>query len=129
MLEKINLFAMAGDMAIHAGTRQAVIAQNIANADTPDYKARDVTPFADLLRDGDGDFRTRATRDGHLHGARGPAEPEIFEKPTGVSNPNGNQVALEDEMLKAVEVKRQHDRALAIYRSGLTILRSSLGRG
>jgi flagellar basal-body rod protein FlgB len=129
MLEKINLFQMATSMASHAGTRQAVIAQNIANADTPGYKARDVTPFAELVRASGEGFSSRATRSNHLYGTSGPAEPEVLEKPGGVSNPNGNQVALEDEMLKAVEVKRQHDRALAIYRSGLTILRSSLGRG
>ena len=40
----------------------------------------------------------------------------------------GPTVSIEEEMLKAVEVTRQHDRALAIYKSSLSILRSSLGR-
>ncbi len=129
MLDKINLFTMASAMASHAGTRQSVIAQNIANADTPGYKARDVVPFSELVHDDGSSFRSRATRTGHLYGSSDPAAPEVVEKAAGVSNPNGNQVALEDEMLHAVEVKRQHDRALAIYRSGLTVLRTSLGRG
>lgn len=56
MLENINLFRMAASMAAHAGSRQAVIAQNIANADTPGYKARDVTAFADLVRNSSEEF-------------------------------------------------------------------------
>ena len=45
-----------------------------------------------------------------------------------LSEPNGNSVSLETEMVDAVAAKRQSDRALAIYRSGLTILRASIGR-
>ena len=128
MLEKIELFQMAQAMAAHAGTRQAVVSQNIANADTPGFQPRDVTPFADLVGDEQGQIAPRATRAGHLHGSTSSASPAIIESRDGDKNPNENGVILEEEMLKAVEVKRQHDRALAIYRSGLTILRSSLGR-
>lgn len=127
MLEKIEYFRLAHAMASHAGTRQAVVAQNIANADTPGYKARDTASFAELLAAQDGGAGLRATRARHLHGAAGPVAASIRE--TGQQNdPNGNGVSLEEEMLKAVEVKRQHDRAIAIYRSGLSVLRASLGR-
>jgi flagellar basal-body rod protein FlgB len=44
-------------------------------------------------------------------------------------SPNGNSVSLETEMVKAVEVKRQHDQALAIYKSSMNVLRASIGRG
>lgn len=129
MHENMDLFRVASAMARHAGTRQAVVAQNIANADSPGYKARDVTPFADMMSAEVGAFRARATRPGHLHGGQGVLTPEIQERATAHGSPNENQVSLEEEMLKAVEVKRQHDRGLAIYRSALNILRSSLGRG
>ncbi|MEZ5715406.1 MAG: FlgB family protein [Paracoccaceae bacterium] len=129
MFEKLDLFQMASAMATHAGTRQAVVAENIANADTPGYRARDVVPFSALVSHEAGGFHTRASRDGHLHGQRDSLVPEIVEATVSEANPNDNEVTLEDEMLKAVEVKRQHDRALAIYRSGLNILRTSLGRG
>ena len=68
-----------------------------------------------------------ATRAGHLHGgtaAHGWAEFAV--SPSG--DPNGNGVSVEEEMFKAIEVKRQHDRALTIYKSSMNILRSSLGR-
>ncbi|KPP83525.1 MAG: flagellar basal-body rod protein FlgB [Rhodobacteraceae bacterium HLUCCO07] len=128
MLAKIEYFQLAHAMATHAGTRQAVVAQNVANADTPGYKARDTVSFADTLAAQAGGFDPRATRPRHLHGVTGPAAPEIVE--TGQQNdPNGNGVTIEEETLRAVEVKRQHDRALAIYRSGLNVLRASLGKG
>ena len=47
---------------------------------------------------------------------------------TGQTNPNGNGVSLEEQMLHAVDVKRQHDRALAIYKFSLGVLRSSIGQ-
>lgn len=128
MLEKIELFQMAKAMAAHAGTRQAIVSQNIANADTPGYQPRDITPFSDLVEKEAAQVAPRATRTGHLHGSASGAGLTIIEDGDGDRNPNENGVILEEEMLKAVAVKREHDRALAIYRSGLTILRASLGR-
>ena len=46
----------------------------------------------------------------------------------GTMSPNGNSVSLEGEMVKAADVKREHDLALAIYGKSLAILRASLGR-
>lgn len=128
MHQNLTIFRMAHALASHAGTRQAVIAQNIANADTPGYRPRDVAPFSDIvgLR---AEVQQKATRISHLNGAATPFEPEIKAMPaSGHTNPNGNAVTLEEQMMHAVEVKRQHDRALAIYKSTLGILRTSLGR-
>jgi flagellar basal-body rod protein FlgB len=129
MLEEIDLFRLAHAMARHAGARQAVVAQNMAHADTPGYAARDIAPFAAHLGESGG-VAPRATRPGHFD--PGPAgtppgfAPQIDR--TAVRDPNGNSVALETEMLRGIEVKRQHDRALAIYRSGLNVLRAAIGR-
>ncbi|MGR3461383.1 MAG: FlgB family protein [Roseovarius sp.] len=127
MLEEIDLFRLSYAMARHAGARQAVVAQNMAHADTPGYGARDIAPFASYL-EGRAGFVPRTTRPGHLAGSRAGREfvPRIDRD--AVRDPNGNSVALETEMLRGVEVKRQHDRALAIYRSGLSVLRTAVGR-
>ena len=45
----VYLFDLASMQARHLAVRQATIAGNVANANTPDYKARDVTPFAEVL--------------------------------------------------------------------------------
>ncbi len=127
MFEKLHIFRMAHAMAQHAGARQSVLARNMANADTPGYKARDVAPFAESYG-GQGGFVPRATRPGHFGATAGGYTAELRRGGDGQTDPNGNSVSLETEMLKAVDTKRQHDRALAIYKSSLTILRAATGR-
>lgn len=125
MFEKLDVVRMAQAMAAHAGARQGAIAGNVANADTPGYKATDLPDFASTYRDSGGDMR--ATRPGHV--ASGDPEMALVRRKTGGAEaPNGNTVSLEGEMVKAVEVRQQHDMALAIYRSTSDILRASLGR-
>lgn len=128
MFEKLEIFRMAHAMASHAGARQAVVSQNMANSDTPGYAARDITPFAELYQSQDAALQPRATRDGHMLGHPEDRGFDVTDDPTAISDPNGNSVSLETEMLRAVDVKRQHDRALAIYKSSLSVLRTAIGR-
>tara|TARA_R110002072_G_scaffold46991_3_gene130025 strand:- start:4041 stop:4511 length:471 start_codon:yes stop_codon:yes gene_type:complete len=126
MFENLDIFKMSVAMAKHAGQKQAIVAQNVANADTPDYVARDLPNFKETYRPTDGAGMQRATRAQHLHGSpTGDALSAAF-KAKDEATPNGNQVSLETEMLKSVAAKRQHDRALAIYKSALGILRSTI---
>ena len=126
MFEKLEIFATAAAMARHAGQRQAVISQNVANADTPDYVARDLPAFDVLYGDSTGHNRLqRASRPSHLHGRIPGAPAPIIDMPADGA-PNGNQVSLETEMLHAVDAMRQHDRAISIYKSALSVLRTTL---
>lgn len=131
MFEKLSVMQMAQSMAKHGATRQSVIAQNVANADTPGYRARDVASFAETYRPDDGG-QMRTTRPGHmLAGERGGYSVKAGEvyRPDAAS-PNGNNVSIEEEMFAAAEAKSEHERALAIYRSSMNILRTSAsGRG
>ncbi|MEO0370898.1 MAG: FlgB family protein [Pseudomonadota bacterium] len=136
MFDKIEVFKMAHAMARHAGSRHAVVAQNMANSDTPGYKAQDIADFQTHLaqttaQPGRG-FDMRATRAAHLNmsqTAGNPAgTPAVFDREGAIADPNGNTVSLETEMVHGVNAKRQHDRAMAIYQSSMTILRSSIGR-
>ncbi|MFC3612662.1 FlgB family protein [Lutimaribacter marinistellae] len=128
MFQDINVFKTAYAMATHAGKRQAIVAQNMANADTPGYRGRDIEPFAASYDRDAPRTAMRASRPAHINGiAQGGTEwAEVATQ--GATDPNGNSVSLEEEMLKAVEVKRQHDRALAIYKTSLNVLRASLGK-
>ncbi|WP_136635978.1 FlgB family protein [Pseudooceanicola onchidii] len=127
MFKSIDVLRMASAMASHAGKRQGVIAANMANADTPGYRARDVTPFTEMYRS-KGATRMQATRAGHMFGGGSTSQPDVIFADSSDSSPNGNTVSLEEQMLNGVEVRKQHDRALAIYRNGMTVLRASLGR-
>ena len=131
MFGKLEIFRMSHAMAVHAGQKQAVTAQNVANSDTPDYKARDVVAFASTYQQADSSMAwdsQKSTRSSHIHGAVSGQFPEPIIDRNGVGSPNGNTVSLENEMLKSLGAKRQHDRALAIYKSSMNILRSTLSR-
>lgn len=129
MLEKLEIFRMAQGLATHASARQSAVARNIANADTPGYRTRDIASFADSYSNALASGGMRATRPGHLDAGTGlPASYRSVAEPAQAS-PNGNTVSLETEMIKATEVRHQHDLALSVYSTSLNILRTSLGRG
>ncbi|WP_224824210.1 FlgB family protein [Cognatishimia sp. MH4019] len=126
MFDNLEIFRSAGAMARHAAQRQSVVAENIANADTPGYRTKDVTAFA--MPSGDAQGGMKSTRGSHLEtGSRTTAASIILGDQSGLS-PNGNSVSLESEMFKSIEAERQHSRAMTIYKSSLDILRASLGR-
>lgn len=129
MFQDLAVFKAAHAMAVHAGQKQAVVAQNVANADTPGYVARDLPSFQELYaRREDGTLLQRATRAGHLNGPAPQSAATFIQEDQSFASPDGNSVSIETEMLRATDAKRQHDRSLAIYKSALTVLRASLGR-
>lgn len=126
MFEKLELTRMAQTMAAQAGARLGVIAQNIANADTPGYKAADMPSFAKSYAEPA--VKMRATRPDHLGGLSIDTPKPLIPRSTGAGAPNGNTVSLEQEMVKAASARQDHDMALAIYRNTSAILRAALGR-
>lgn len=123
MFEELELTRMANALASHAGARMGLIARNVANADTPGYRATDLPEFADVWQGGGG---MKATRPGHLADpSTGRAAPR---QSPGDSSPDGNTVSLERQMVAMTEARQTHEMALAIYRNTGEVLRASLGR-
>lgn len=118
MFDRLEIFNLASARAQHAAARQAVVAQNIANADTPGYRAQDINDFMDTWR---------RLQSGDANGADGTLPLRVIDAGTPAS-PNGNTVSLELEMLRGIEAQRAHSRALQVYGSAMTILRTSIGR-
>lgn len=128
MFEKPEILSMAGALSAHAELRQRVIAENVANADTPGFRAKDVPDFSEIYRADDG-FRMKTVAPGQIEGSTSLASASVSVRPGSQDlSPNGNSVSVETEMVAAADVRQEHDMALAIYRSSLGILRSSLGR-
>jgi flagellar basal-body rod protein FlgB len=129
MDHNLTLLRLASSLAAHATARQGLVAENIANADTPGYRARDVAEFDAALEEGPG-FAARATRAGHMSLAEGDPRFEARETAAfGAETPNGNSVSLEDQMIRGAEVRQSHDLALGVYRKTMDILRTSIGKG
>ncbi len=127
MLERLETIRMARAMSSHAAERAKIVAGNVANADTPGFRARDLRPFAETYRSNSAS-PMRATRAGHMTSVgEGSAMVSVVREDGGLA-PNGNSVSLEQEMIKTAETRREHDIALAVYRSSLTMLRAAIGR-
>ncbi|MHA3914349.1 FlgB family protein [Halovulum sp. GXIMD14793] len=127
----LEILRVARGLASHAADRQGLIAENIANADTPGYKARDLASFSEAYQgDGPGRLQLKATRLGHLQPDYTPHNAAVeVDSVFGAESPNGNTVSLEDQMMRSVAVRHQHELALGVYRKSLDILRISLGPG
>jgi flagellar basal-body rod protein FlgB len=128
VFDSIKTIGMAKEMALHAAGRQAVVAANVANADTPGYRAGDLRAFPETYRGG-ATLALRTTRPEHVGAAASGRQPAVVPDRDAEPSPNGNTVSLETELVRSASAKRQHDVSLAIYRSSLDILRASLGRG
>lgn len=125
----------------HLAERQKVIAQNIANSETAGYKAKDVAPpnFADLLAQQDTGggashvARPRVTLTAGMAalGARAPSTTGsvILDHDVSETKPDGNNVTLEDQLLKMGQVQADFAAMASLYRKQQALLKTALGRG
>ena len=127
MFDRIATMHMARSMGSHAASRQTAVARNVANADTPGYRATDLRGFADSYRDGAA-MGLRATRPQHVQADAWGSTAGALIDAGGEPSPNGNTVSLEDEMVRQADARREFDLSLQVYQSGLSLLRTSLGR-
>ncbi|MBB2963902.1 flagellar basal body rod protein FlgB [Methylobacterium sp. R2-1] len=128
MTTGVYLFDLASQHARYLATRQATIAGNVSNANTPDYKARDVLPFAQVLaRTG---LEMSSTASSHLEaqGARIPVR-EAKASETWEVLQSSSAVSLEQEMLKAGDVSRQHNLDTAVVKSFHRMLMAAVRSG
>ena len=120
-MEPVNLFDLASKQAEWLAVRQTAVADNIANANTPGYLANDVEPFEKVL---DRTAVTLAsTQAGHLGSAT--ANGGYSVKPIdydGPIMPSKNTVVLENELMKAGEVRRSFELNTAIVKAFHTMM-------
>lgn len=125
------LFELISGRVAWLGQRQAVLGQNIANADTPGYRPRDLAPadFAALL-DHQGQGRLQPVRTSAVHLASVPGPVERFrarvDRDTEVK-PSGNGVDLPDQMRKMAATEQEHQLATGLYRRYVGMLRTAVG--
>jgi flagellar basal-body rod protein FlgB len=106
-LSSLYLFALAAQNAHWLDARQSAIAANVANADTPGYRAVDVRPFSAVLASSAAGMSV--TQPGDIEASM--LEPETAEATeSGASDAtlSGNSVHIEGEMMKLGEVSRQY---------------------
>ncbi|WP_117190961.1 flagellar basal body rod protein FlgB [Rhizobium terrae] len=118
-MQPIQLFEMAGRQAEWLSVRQEVVAGNIANANTPKFKAKDVTPF-DAVLDKTQNMQMARTHPGHMASSNLSEDVEIKEaelnEEIGVQE-SGNTVSLAEELTKTGEIKRQYELSTGLVKS------------
>jgi flagellar basal-body rod protein FlgB len=123
----------------HLAARQRVIAGNVANNDTPHYQAQEITApdFSSLLAQQlEG---ARVVRISHpaiaasarmmALGATPPRDRRIVrDEEVSETKPDGNNVSLEDQLLKLGQVQADYTAMTNIYRKQMSLLNLAIGR-
>ena len=125
-----DVFALAEKRLAWIGQRQDVLAQNIANANTPGYAARDIKPFGDVLaaearrvasgRPGFTQVLASGTETGR---GAAPVDRTVNERAM-----DGNAVALDEQLQKVAETDTAHQLAMNLYKKYANLFKTALGR-
>ena len=104
--------------------RQKVLAENVANADTPGFRPLDVKPPAAAT----GGLQLSRTAEGHipLGGSNPNSDPR--QQRRFETTPSGNGVSLEDEMMKIAQNNQDYQLAATLYQKSLGLMKTAIGR-
>lgn len=111
--------------------RQELGTSNVANAQTPGYKATKLDFEEALARalDVDGNLSMNTADDQHFNVGGGGftnLEPEVYENPNGVVSENGNTVDVEAEMAQMAENKIMYDTTVQLLNKKLGLMKYTL---
>ncbi len=133
MEEKFNIFAVLGKRLDWLSQRQQVLAENVANADTPNYVPRDLdeAEFGRILRNQLSPMSPNATHAAHLRGTvqRGGPANATRQKDPYETSPSGNAVILEEQLIKVTKTQSDYQMIVNLYRKHMDMVRTALGRG
>jgi flagellar basal-body rod protein FlgB len=128
-LDDIPVLAMLKSRLSYLADRQQVIAQNVANSDTPGYTAMDLKPFNVPGQGGVAPVAPTLTSPMHLSppSAVG-ASARPVSAPDSETTLNGNSVVLEEQMLKMAQARVDYDTAIGFYQQSLSMLQLAAKR-
>lgn len=111
--------------------RQRVLAENIANSDTPNFKPRDLvepkfTPAGSPTA-ATGTLALTRTDQGHMT-LGGGGEAFGDHKAFYETRPAGNSVSMEDEMMKVAANQIDYQAATGLYSKSLGLLMIAIGK-
>ena len=129
----IPIFSMLRTRLEWAQARQRVLSENVANSDTPRYRARDLKApkFADptqIAASAVSSVSVTRTAGGHIGGLGATGTAFRTEQANYEVRPTGNGVNLEDEMMKVAANQMDYQAATALYTRSLNLLKIALGK-
>ena len=114
-MEPVYLFDLASAQQHWLAVRQATVAENVANANTPGYVGKDVAPFVDVLQQAQ--LQLVSTEPGHISSDPLSTDDSAKDSSPWEVVPSGNSVSMEHEMLKANSVGRDYSMNTAIVKA------------
>ena len=125
---QIGLFSLAEKRLAYLDQRQVVLAKNVANTTTPNWRDRDLQPFASTLSRFSAAAEPVQTSPLHMAGSTGgPLQPDLEARPAEKA-PDGNSVSLETELVKMASTDDSHELVTDLYKSYMGMFRTALGQ-
>ena len=121
----IGLFDLAEKRLTWVDQRQELLSQNIANANTPGYQSKDLTPFAQaLMQASPGLLRTNAM---HLAGPNNGVPLDLKKRPASRAI-DGNAVSVEDQLAQVADTEGTHALVTNLYRKYMSMFHNVIGK-
>lgn len=136
--DDVSVLALLQQNMRYASDRQQVIANNVANANTPGYTPQDIAPseFERAVeaqmrgrRTGNGTLVMSTSQGGHLGGRVDTSSGRSWssgDSPDSETTVNGNSVVLEEQMVRATETRMRYESALSLYQKSIGLLRMAV---
>ena len=132
-IDNIALFQGLGAKMDYLGQRQRIIAQNIANTDTPGYEPKDLKPvdFGRVLKsvtDRNDKVTMEATDANHMPPDRKISTRSDEQDKTYETAPAGNAVIMEEQLLHANQTVMDYTLMTNVLRKNVGLIQTALGR-
>lgn len=134
MISDIPLIQMLRQKMAWTSARQNVLAQNVSNAQTPGYEARDLKPYS--FRETLSATKSRSsglatTHSGHInHSKTSTASTKVdADDQFWETTPDGNSVVLEQQMMKISQNQIEFQSAINLYKKSVTMMKIALSPG
>ena len=110
--------------------RQRVLAENIANSDTPNFKPKDLAEpqFTAAASGATGSVTLARTNPNHMALGGGASSFATDRKGSYETRPAGNAVSLEDQMMKVAANQMDYQAATSLYSKSLGLLKTAIGK-
>ena len=127
-ISDIPLFSMLRMRMQWHQERQKVLAENVANADTPQFRPRDLKPldFGTRVQQA-GQVRLASTDPSHIAASSGGGAFATDRNSKYDVRPAGNAVNLEDEMMKVASNQMDYQAAVSLYSRSMGLIRTAIG--
>lgn len=130
-LMEMPVFSALTDKMRWHQTRQGLLAENVANAETPGYRGRDLKQYdanSSFAAMSSASVSTLVTQPMHFSVSSGSGGFDAQRMANFEITPEGNGVTLEEEMMKVTTNMMDYQAATSLYQKSIRILRVALGK-